>query len=236
MAASHTAREAPEISETIRLLSPWFEFHRYPKGHTLWTEGEVSGRLIVLDRGRVKILRDRPDGGTTLIFLLGPGEVFGFLPFLDGGPYPATAVALDDVEARVMSRERLQEAIAREPTVCMLLFRYLGRRLRDALDVIERSTRRDALGRVAAALVSLVPPDARPAPLLVLRLPEQGYAFADGIGLTPESLSRALSALCRRKVLHRLGPGRFQVLDLDTLRLIGSGRDPESPVPGGAIP
>jgi len=221
-------RDMEEVQEAVRLLSPWLEYRRYPKGHTLWTEGELAGQLVVLDRGRVKVLRNRPDGGTTLIFVMGPGEVFGFLPFLDGGPYPATAVALDDVEARVMSRERLKEAIAREPVICMVLFRYLGRRLRDAFDVIGRFARRDALGRVAAALVSLLPEETEPGPLLVLTLPEQGYAFADGIGLTPETLSRALGTLCRRKVLHRLGAGRFQVLDLETLRLIASGRDPLS--------
>ena len=226
----------PGISEALRILSPWLEVRHYPKGRVLWTEGEVSGRLTVLDRGRVKILRGRPDGGTTLVFVMGPGEVFGFLPFLDGGPYPATAVALDDVEARVMSRERLREAIARDPAVSLVLFEFLGRRLREAFEVIARMSRRDAVGRVAAALVTLLPADARPDPLLVLTLPEQGYTFADGIGLTPESLSRALTALVRRKVLHRLGPGRLQILDLDALKLVASGRDPEARLPGSDLP
>lgn len=97
-------------------------------------------------------------------------------------------------------------------------------------------SRRDAVGRVAAALVTLLPADARPDPLLVVSLPEQGYAFADGIGLTPETLSRALTALVRRRILHRLGPGHLQVLDLDTLRKVAAGRDPAAPAGRTDIP
>lgn len=106
---NNRAGSTPGISEALSVLGPWLETRHYPRGRVLWTEGEVSGRLTVLDQGRVKILRGRPDGGTTLLFVMGPGEVFGFLPFLDGGAFPATAVALDDIEARVMSRERLRE-------------------------------------------------------------------------------------------------------------------------------
>ncbi|HQK52459.1 MAG TPA: Crp/Fnr family transcriptional regulator [Myxococcota bacterium] len=225
-----------EVLEALRVLERWLEPRRYPKGRVLWNEGRGAGQLTVLDKGRVKILRDRPDGGTTLVFVLGPGEVFGFLPFVDGGPYPATAVALDDVEARVMSRERLLEVLVREPKVCLVLLEFLGRRLRDAFEVIARMSRRDAVGRVAAALVTLLPANARPDPLLIVSLPEQGYAFADGIGLTPETLSRALTALVRRGVLHRLRMGQFQVLDLDTLREMAAGRDPVTPGPRSVIP
>jgi CRP/FNR family transcriptional regulator len=49
-----------------------------------------------------------PTGRAVTLFVFGPGDVFGFLPFLDGEPYPAYAQAIDDVLADVIPQTGLQ--------------------------------------------------------------------------------------------------------------------------------
>ena len=209
--------------DVIEVLECYLEPRTYRAGQVLWAEGEVSGRLTLLDEGRVKALRARPDGRSVLLYVFGPGDIFGFLPFLDGGPYPATAVAIDEVRARVMSRSELRGVIARDPQVAMVLLSALGQRLRDAFERVDDQGRRDATARVAAALLLLLPAGVASGSLTVIEVPSPLYAFAEDMGLTPETFSRALSRLVEHEVLHRLGPGKLQVLDLPRLRRIASG-------------
>jgi len=211
--------EADSVSAQARkLLEPYLHLRKFQAGSLLWREGETTGLLVSLDRGRVKVYRLLPTGRAVTVFIFGPGDVFGFLPFLDGEPYPAYAQALDDVEAQVMSRDELHAAIHADPQVAMALIGLVGRRLRDAMRRVESMSGLGAVSRVASALLALLPDSGDAASAGIIRLPVAGNEFAGAIGITPETLSRTLTRLVAAKVLHRLGPGRFQVVDPVGLR------------------
>lgn len=222
-----TELELPEAraeQETIRVLAPHLQARRYRAGQVLWTEGEVSGRLVLLDRGRVKAVRVLPDGSSVLLYVFAAGDLFGFLPFVDGGPYPATAIAVDDVEARVMSRSTLRRAIEQDPKVAMVLLGALGRRLRQAFSRLGDQAQRSSTARVAAALSLLLPAGAG-AETLTIDVPTPIHGFAGDVGMTPETFSRAVTGLVEAGVLHRLASPRLQVLDARRLRSIAAGHD-----------
>jgi len=211
-----------DLATLESLLAPLLEPSQYPAGRVLWSEGERSGRLTVIDRGRVKITRARADGTAMLLYVFGSGTVFGFLPLLDGGAYPATAVAVEDVEARVASHHALRDAVTRQPELAWPLVQLLGRRLREAFNRVEDLSHREARARLASALYRLLPAAGSARPPIVLALPGPGYQFAEEIGISPETLSRVLAELEKDGVLRRLERGRYQVLDLESLgRLIG---------------
>jgi CRP-like cAMP-binding protein len=123
-----------------------------------WREGETSGLLVALETGRVKIYRLLPTGRAVTVFIFGPGDVFGFLPFLDGEPYPAYAQALEDTQAQVMSRDELLSAVRADPQVAITLIGLVGRRLREAMRHIESLSSPGVQPRVASALAALLPP------------------------------------------------------------------------------
>lgn len=199
------------------LLTPWFHERRFPKGGLLWREGETSGWLVAIRSGHVKVYRLLPTGRAVTLFVLGPGDVFGFLPFLDGEPYPAYAQAIDDVLADVMPRTELLEAIRSDPNVAVTLLSVLGRRLRDAFDRIENQSTPGVLTRVASAIQALVPPNAASNTTVLVELPVSASEFAAAIGVSPETLSRAVSKLASDGVVHRVGSGRLQVLNIEAL-------------------
>ncbi|MEW6721451.1 MAG: cyclic nucleotide-binding domain-containing protein [Thermodesulfobacteriota bacterium] len=210
-----------EAKEAFSMLSPYFRERLIPVGTVLWHKGDPANLVVAIDEGRVRIYRPLPDGNIASIFMFGPGDLFGFLPFLDGMPYPATAVAVDDVRARTFSREGLLQALRENPNVIFPLFSFLGRRLRDAFDRIEILSGRGVLPRVAAALVKLMPTDATGG-TTVLHLPMPSGDFARTLGITPESFSRAVTSMAEMGLIRRLGRGRFQVLEPRSLRSIGS--------------
>lgn len=220
-------RRQPTSSERVRaditaearaLLAPYGHERTFGAGDLLWREGEDAGMLVAIETGRVKIYRVLPNGNAVTLYLFGPGDVFGFMPLLDGRPYPASAQALEDVDAMVISRPDLRAAFRQDPEVALALVSLLATRLREAFDRIESSSVPEVLPRVAAALATLVPDAKVPGPLLIIELPVRSAEFAAAIGVAPESFSRAVTKLVEAHVLHRLAPRRFQVLDVAALR------------------
>ena len=94
-----------EAGKALEPLAPHFHPRRFPAGTVLWRAGESPSMIVAIETGHIKVYRTLPGGTVAAFYLFGPGELFGFLPFLDGRPYPATAEAIDDVRARTMSRE-----------------------------------------------------------------------------------------------------------------------------------
>jgi len=206
-----------ELSSKVRsLLGPFLRPHKFLAGTQLWREGDEAGLLVCIDSGRVRVHRGQGEKQVTL-YLFGPGDTFGFMPFLDGRPYPAGALALTEVEALVMPRTELAAAFRRDPGVALALVELLATRLREAFVRIERSATPEVLPRVAAALAALLA-EREGTGLAVIELPVTARELAAALDVVPESFSRAVTALVKSGVLHRLGPRRFQVLDAARLR------------------
>jgi CRP/FNR family transcriptional regulator len=206
-----------------RLLAPYARRRTFGAGSLLWSEGDAPGMLVAIQGGRVKIFRVLSSGNAVTLFLFGPGDVFGFMPLLDGRPYPATAQALEQVTALVVSEADLRGAFERDAHVSLALVKLLASRLRDALDRVERASVPEVLPRVASALASLLPSETPPRRMVVIDLPVRAREFAGAIGVAAESFSRAITKLVGDGVLHRLGPRRYQVLDFAGLLRASSG-------------
>lgn len=213
--------------ELVELLTPYLVRRRYDAGQVLWIQGQHSGRLFVLEEGRVKSTRTGADGSETLVFLFGPGDVFGFLPFFDGGPYPGTAVVVEPSVMLTMTRSTLREVATREPRVAFAALTVIGKRLRSALQRIEELADVNASCRVCAALMRLLPESTRPEPVTIA-LPGPAASFARESGVAPETFSRVLTLLEKDGVVNRLGGGRLQILNLGLLLSRAERRDDSS--------
>jgi CRP-like cAMP-binding protein len=208
--------------EALELLRPHLNRRRFRTGELLWREGDTDGMLVGLRSGRVKIFRLLPNAKEVTLLLFAPGDVFGFLPLLDGQSYPAYAQALDEAEADVMARTTLLRVLRAEPELAVTLIGLLGGRLRAAFDLIRSMSTPGAQTRVAQALLALVAPEPRlTGNSALVRLPVPAHEFAGALGLVPETLSRALTGLVRKGILQRDGTGRYRILDVRALRTVG---------------
>jgi CRP-like cAMP-binding protein len=203
--------------EATGLLRDHLHVRHFSKGSYLWHEGDDAGMLVSLKKGQVKVFRLLPSGRNVTLYILGPGDLFGFLPFLDGQAYPASALAIEDVEADVMGRGTLLQALRDEPELAAALIGLLGRRLRASFDLILSLSMSSARARVAQALLTIVPPRDPATGHRVIDLPVSAQEFAGAIGIVPETFSRVLTNLVQDGILERDGSGRYRVLDLDRL-------------------
>jgi CRP-like cAMP-binding protein len=191
---------------------------RFRRGEALFSAGDISDRVLLIERGWLKITHSSPDGRESVLGLRGPGEVVGELSTLDGSPRSATAVAVDDVEAIVVPGRDFERALDQHGDATRALLRILAGRLRDAdRKRIEFSTL-GTLGRVASRLLELAERFGEETPDgLRVELPLSQEELAAWCGSSREATVKALRQL---RELGCVTTGRRSVTihDRDALR------------------
>jgi CRP-like cAMP-binding protein len=155
----------------------------------LLVEGDPSGGLWIIERGRVKVFKLSPDGREHILHLFGPGDSFNEIPALDGGPNPANAATVSVVTAWVIPSEAVVEVIEKKPALAMRVVRVLGERVRMLVGQIEGLALRSVTGRLARFLLDRVEQPAFGGPEVTRAM------IAAHLATTPETVSRALRTL-----------------------------------------
>ena len=76
----------------------------YPKGATLFVEGQAPRGVFIICQGRVKLSTSSADGKTLILRIADPGEVLGLAATVSGKPYQATGDMLEPTQANFIAR------------------------------------------------------------------------------------------------------------------------------------
>jgi CRP-like cAMP-binding protein len=99
----------------------------FNSGEAIFEAGDPSDRAYLIVIGAVEARL--PHGKHKL---LGPGEIFGEMGLIDGGPRSATIVALDYTVCATYTETELLNAIRTQPEEAITFIRALIARLREA--------------------------------------------------------------------------------------------------------
>jgi CRP/FNR family cyclic AMP-dependent transcriptional regulator len=127
----------------------------FPRGHTVFAQGQPGDRLYLITSGKVKVCRRWLDDREHVLAVLGPSEMFGELSVFDPGPRTSTATTLTEVRAVSMDRTALRGWITERPEIAEQLLRVLARRLRRTNDDLADLIFTDVPARVAKQLLAL---------------------------------------------------------------------------------
>jgi CRP-like cAMP-binding protein len=120
-------------------------------GEPLLRQGEVSGVMYVIVRGRVRKERSHPVlSEPAEILELGPGESVGELGVLDLTPWPETVTAVEETDALELSALLLAETMLLYPVPSVGLLSSLSHSVR-SLEELETCARRLRSQRVGLA-------------------------------------------------------------------------------------
>jgi CRP/FNR family transcriptional regulator len=191
--------------EPIQRLGCVFRPARYRRSQILFFEGGAAQHLFALHSGLVKMVKSLENGKDRITSVLFPGELFG-LEALAEAAYPLTAVTLRDCEICAAPRDDFFAFLQTDPEVAMGMVRFLVGELERVRRQVTDMSFKDARMKLATFLLSLVSPDTpttdEGAPL---KLPLSRQEISEVLELSPETVSRTLSAFRREQLLAARG-------------------------------
>ena len=98
----------------------------FPAERVIARQGEIGTGFFIVVTGRVRVVRD----GTTVVHL-GPGEFFGELSVLDGGPRVAQVVCDEPTVCLAIASWDFERVLRDEPGVALAVLKVVAARLRE---------------------------------------------------------------------------------------------------------
>jgi CRP/FNR family nitrogen fixation transcriptional regulator len=167
----------------------------YRKDEEIYGEGEPSEYVYQVIRGSVRTYKLLSDGRRQIGAFHLAGDVFGLDP---GNCHRLTAEAITDTTVRLVKRRSLEAAAGSDVRVAHNLWTMTAGELRHAEDHMLLLGRKTAMEKVATFLLEM---DRRLAKAGMMALPMCRRDIGDYLGLTLETVSRALSQLNDQGVL-----------------------------------
>jgi CRP-like cAMP-binding protein len=137
-----------------------------PVGEILWRQGDEAQAMLLLVEGRVSVSLSLPGDRTVEVTTLGPGEVLGEVPLLDGGQHSATVRVVEPTTLLSLTRADFAALVSgRHPSAFVLKRRIASvacSRLRQQLTGLAQSLGGDIAESVVPAAAELEfcgPPD-----------------------------------------------------------------------------
>ena len=185
----------------------------YRKGTEIYGEKEPAEYVYQVTAGAVRSYKLLSDGRRQIGAFHLVGDVFG----LENGTFHRfTAEAIVDTSVRLIKRNSLERVAEADVRIAHDLLYMTTDNLQHAEDHMLLLGRKTSLERVVAFLLEM---DRRLTAANIMALPMCRRDIADYLGLTLETVSRALSRLHENGILGFLGKNQRQIVLLNRKQL-----------------
>jgi CRP/FNR family nitrogen fixation transcriptional regulator len=212
--ANKTAKAVPsQLNELARQDAFWSEL-KYPGDSKLFAEAEAADYVYLVREGAVRTYKRLSDGRRQISAFHLPGDIFGAE---DGEVHRFTAEAIVNTTVWIAMRRSLFATLAKADIPAANNVRdMVARALEHAENHLLLLGRQKSLEKVAAFLLEI---DRRLEQPEVIVLPMGRLDIADYLGLTVESVSRALSSLQEERIFSFRGSAHREIVLHDRSRL-----------------
>jgi CRP/FNR family transcriptional regulator, nitrogen fixation regulation protein len=183
--------------------------YKYSRGAEIFGEAEPAEYVYQVVEGAVRSYKLLSDGRRQIGAFHLVGDMFGLE---NGSAHRFTAEAIVDTTVRLAKRVSLEHVAEEDATVARDLLDMTTSNLQHAENHMLLLGRKTSLERVAAFLLEM---DGRLNAAGVMALPMSRRDIADYLGLTLETVSRALSCLHEKGILGFVGQTQRQIVLLD---------------------
>jgi CRP/FNR family transcriptional regulator len=216
-------RASRHVADTLRLLHDRLAPRRrvVHAGDVVYGAGERFGHLYILNAGFFKMVNLTADGREQVVSLKFRGDWLGF-DGIAGGTYSCDAVAMDTGEVWMVRYDELLAACRDCPELLVVLHEAMSRQIGQDRESLMSLCTLPADARVAEFLRYWAGSLARSglrSDQITLRMTRA--EIGNFLGMTLETVSRALSKLARDKVICFAEKGRRDIRIPDVAALSG---------------
>lgn len=142
-------------NDTLNFFNEVAVSKTYPKNTVLFTKGDETNALYIIEKGKVKSILMDEEGKEMILNIHGPGECFGEIALIDGQPRSATVMTKETTRVTLIYKKDFLSVLDNNMSFAKCMMKLLIERLRRATENIERLVFQDVYGRVVNVLLQL---------------------------------------------------------------------------------
>lgn len=194
---SHLNQDELEIINEITSLK------KYKKDEIIFFEGEKGNHIYIIKKGKVKMLKMDQNGDEQILNIFKKDDILAEVIVFDKENYPATAIALNDVELFSIDSNKLSNIFIEYPQITVKIMKVMSNRLRRAQQNIRDFGLKDSKSRLASLLYHLAEKHGKKNKdnKISLSLFLTQKELANMIGTTRETVSRTLNEIERKGII-----------------------------------
>jgi CRP/FNR family transcriptional regulator, cyclic AMP receptor protein len=194
------SEEALKTFESLKLTNA------YPKGSTLYMQGQRANGVYVLCHGRVKLSTCSKDGKVIILHIAEPGEVLGLSTTISNTVHLATAEVVEPCQVNFVKKEDFLTFIKQSPEACLSAVRQLGTNYQTAyFQICSLGLSNSVADRLASLFLAWCKEHSEGYNTVQLKMPYTHEEIAQMIGTSRETVTRLLKDFKERKLISLKG-------------------------------
>jgi CRP/FNR family transcriptional regulator, cyclic AMP receptor protein len=190
----------------VQALSTITSSAAYPKGATLFVEGQTSRGVFILCTGRVKLSTGASDGTTLIARVSREGEVLGLPATVTGRPYELTAEVIEPTQANFISRAEFLKFLRENGEASLRIAQQLAETYQNAVHEMRTiGLTHSAQEKVAQFLLEQSEKVANGKDAAKITLTFTHEEIGQMVGASRETVSRTFGEFKRRKLIQVKG-------------------------------
>jgi CRP/FNR family cyclic AMP-dependent transcriptional regulator len=190
-------------------------------GQVLFVAGDAGDGCYAVIEGSLKVSIVSAEHGEQLLAVMGPGSIVGELSLFDARPRSATVSARKPSRLAFIHKHAFMRFADDHPALYRHMLEIVGRRLRQANDVLAARSFLPLPGRVAQSLLQLAETFGKPVEpgRILIHYKVSQAELANMAGAARENVSRVLSEWKRAGTISRIS-GYYCIEDKDALEAV----------------
>jgi uncharacterized membrane protein len=141
---THLLRKIPLLSRLddaeLSRLEPLLKERLVKENEPIIWVGEAGNEVFLIESGKVAVTAPDEQGREVVLSTLGPGDFFGDLALLDGGPRSASVRSIESCRMLVLGRGDFLKFLRQNPDAGIDVLSTIGKRYRETLEKLRGVT------------------------------------------------------------------------------------------------
>jgi len=190
----------------IRALAAITSSAAYPKGATLFVEGQPARGVFILCSGRVKLSTSSADGKTLILRIAEPGEVLGLPATVTGTCYELTADVIEPAQANFIPRNDFLSFLRDNGEAALRVAQQLGETYHSAISEMRTiGLSHSAAEKLARFILEWAANYPEEKGQVRIKLTLTHEEIAQMIGSSRETVTRLLADFRKKQLLQVVG-------------------------------